>query len=132
MLIDKARQKLRNVAKQLCMGQRRGRPFSVLTLHKFVYKQKVKLHTFLPSHWDNKIILKTWAMILFRVATIFFLANFFFISTIKKSSSDDLSIIFRSFGPEVLPGFFALILRFSLLLLCSFVIFFSHFLGCYL
>ena len=78
MLIDKARQKLRNVAKQLCMGQRRGRPFSVLTLHKFVYRQKVKLHTFLPSHWDNKIILKTWAMILFRVATIFFLPNFFF------------------------------------------------------
>ena len=62
-------------------------------------------------------------MILFRVATIFFLA-IFFISTIKKSSSDDLSIIFRSFGPEVLLVFFALILRFSPLLVCSFVIFF--------
>ena len=63
-------------------------------------------------------------MILFRVATIFFLTNFFPSQPSKKSSSDDLSIIFRSFGPEVLPGFSALILRFFPLLLCSFVIFF--------
>ena len=63
-------------------------------------------------------------MILFRVATIFFLTNFFFISTIKKSSFDDLSIIFRSFGPEVLRVFLPWYYDFPPLLLCSFVIFF--------
>ena len=63
-------------------------------------------------------------MITFRVAQSFFPPNFSHQNHhIKQSSSDDLSIIFRSFCPEVFP-FFALILRFSLRPLCAFVILF--------
>ena len=62
-------------------------------------------------------------MILFRVATIFFLTNFFHLNHQKKFVWWPV-YHFQVIWSRSFAGFFALILRFSPLLLCSFVIFF--------